>query len=92
MEYQSGAGLCFYTRRRWKMLRPDGFVAPPYLAPHEDELFIDRAELERLWATGRVYFVSDPLAARSSMKGVVPDPAWIVARSGNRWVMANERP
>jgi len=92
MEYQSGAGLFFYTRRKWWVLRPQGFVAPPYLVPHESELFLPRAGLERLWADDHVFFVSDPFAERSTMKGVVPEPFWIVARSGSRWIVTNDRP
>lgn len=91
-EYQSGAGLFFYTRRKWWVLRPQRFVAPPYLVPHESELFLPRAGLERLWADGHVFFVSDPLVERPTMKGFVPEPFWIVAHSGTRWVVTNDRP
>lgn len=92
MEYQSGAGLFFYTRHKWLLVRPEGFVAPPYLVPHESELFITREELERRWRDDYVLFVSDPLQARRSMKGIVPEPYWRVARDSTRWLVSNTRP
>ncbi|MBI4516501.1 MAG: glycosyltransferase family 39 protein [Deltaproteobacteria bacterium] len=94
IEYQSGAGLFFYTRRKWAVLRPAGFVPPPYLAPHQGELFIDRAELERRWhGAERIFLVSDPLArGRQSMVGIVPEPMWVVAHIGNRWIVSNQSP
>jgi len=91
-EYQSIAGLLFYTRRKWWVLRPQGFTAPPYLEPHQSELFVSRAELERMWDERHVFLVSDPLAERSAIKGAVPEPFWILAHSGSRWLVANDRP
>jgi 4-amino-4-deoxy-L-arabinose transferase-like glycosyltransferase len=92
-EYQSGAGLFFYTRRKWWVLRPRGFVAPPYLKPHEGELFIPRKDLKYVWAKAQVFFVSDPLVSgRTSMKGVVPEPFWNVAHMDDQWVVSSEHP
>src|SRR5262249_55054343 len=41
-EYQSCAGLNFYLGRRIELLRPTGFVEPPYLTAHREQLFIER--------------------------------------------------
>ncbi|MBI3388595.1 MAG: glycosyltransferase family 39 protein [Deltaproteobacteria bacterium] len=92
MEYQSGAALFFYTRHKWLLLRPEGFVTPPYLVPHESELFITREEFERRWRDDRVLFVSDPSQTRTSMKGIAPEPYWRVARDRTRWLVSNTRP
>jgi 4-amino-4-deoxy-L-arabinose transferase-like glycosyltransferase len=92
MEYQQVAGLVYYTRRKWWLLRPEGFVAPPYLAPHENDLFLPPEEFVRRWQGGRVFFVSNPLEDRATLKGIVPEPFWVIARHGNRWLASNERP
>jgi 4-amino-4-deoxy-L-arabinose transferase-like glycosyltransferase len=92
LEYQLCAGLNFYLRRRLALLRPPGFVDPPYLAPHSQELFIEREELNDLWAKGPVLFVSDPLQPMTrSLREIVPVPLYIVARTNNRWVLSNQR-
>lgn len=93
MEYQSCAGLNFYLKRRITLLKPPGFVAPPYLEPHMDELFIDRDELERRWQNEPILFVSDPLAPMTrKVRDIVPSPFFIVARTNNRWLIGNRRP
>lgn len=92
MEYQQVAGLLFYTGRKWAILEPIGWVSPPYLVPHAGELFISRADLERMWKDEHVFLVSDPLAAHRSMQGIVPEPFWTVARSDARWLVSNEHP
>lgn len=90
IEYQSCAGLNFYLRRRVELLRPAGFVEPPYLTPHRQELFIERAELERLWAERGVLFVSDPLAAADRPPAeVVPHPFRLIRPAASRWVATN---
>jgi 4-amino-4-deoxy-L-arabinose transferase-like glycosyltransferase len=92
IEYQNCAGLNFYLRRRITLLRPPGFVAPPSLEPHVDDLFIDRSELERRWNSEPILFVSDPLAPMSrAMHEMVPAPFLIVARTNNRWLISNRR-
>jgi len=48
------------------LLKPPAFIAPPYLEPYSDELFIDRPELERRWKRAPILFVSDPLAPMNS--------------------------
>ena len=89
-EYQHVAGLAFYLRESVLLLRPDDFVEPTYLIPHRDRLFIDREVLAELWRQQHVIFVSDPLApADRSLDVVVPQPFFIVARVGNRWVLSN---
>lgn len=91
IEYQHCAGLNFYLRRKLALLRPPGFVDPPYLARHRDELFIDRARLEQLWSAGPVLFVSDPLAAPTrSIRDIVPQPFYIVARTHDRFLISNQ--
>jgi 4-amino-4-deoxy-L-arabinose transferase-like glycosyltransferase len=90
MEYQLCAGLGFYLRRRIELLRPPGFVDPPYLAPHSLELFIDGDELNRRWRDGHVLFVSDALRPMTrSPREIVPVPLYIVARTSNRWILSN---
>jgi hypothetical protein len=90
-EYQLCAGLSFYLRRRIDLLRPPGYVDPPYLAPHSGELFIDRDELDRRWTNGgTVLFVSDALQPMTrSVREIVPVPLYIVARTSNRWILSN---
>jgi 4-amino-4-deoxy-L-arabinose transferase-like glycosyltransferase len=89
VEYQTCAGLNFYLRRRLDLLRPADFVPPPYLRPHVDELFISRLQLEELWRSARVYFVTDPLNPRPASDGVTPRPASVVARDYQRRVVTN---
>jgi 4-amino-4-deoxy-L-arabinose transferase-like glycosyltransferase len=90
-EYQICAGLNFYLHRRIRLLRPAGFVDPPYLAPHSRELFIERDELNRLWTSTPVLFVSDPLQPMTrSVREIVPAPLYIVARTYDRWVLSNQ--
>jgi 4-amino-4-deoxy-L-arabinose transferase-like glycosyltransferase len=90
IEYQSCAGLNFYLRRRIALLKPPGFVAPPYLEPHTDQLFIERSELERRWNSEPILFVSDPLAPMSrAIHEIVPAPFFVVARTNNRWLVSN---
>lgn len=90
IEYQNCAGLNFYVRRKIALLEPSGFVDPPYLAPHHNELFINRAQLAALWTNTPILFVSDPLAAASRPLGeVVPEPFFPLARTANRWIVSN---
>jgi hypothetical protein len=92
IEYQSCAGLNFYLERRIVLLKPPGFVAPPYLEPHRDQLFLERAELERRWNSEPILFVSDPLAPMNrALHQIVPDPFFVVARTNNRWLVSNRR-
>jgi 4-amino-4-deoxy-L-arabinose transferase-like glycosyltransferase len=90
IEYQQVAGLGFYLRRTITLLRPPGFVEPPYLVPHRDALFIDRVELRRRWSDHEAIFVSDPLADPDRpLDEIVPEPFRIIGRFGNRWVVTN---
>jgi 4-amino-4-deoxy-L-arabinose transferase-like glycosyltransferase len=89
-EYQHVAGLNFYLRRRITLLRPPGFVDPPYLRPYSDDLFIDRAELKDLWQNTRLFFVSDPLAPSTrTIHEIVPEPYYVLAHTTNRWIVSN---
>ncbi|MBI3784116.1 MAG: glycosyltransferase family 39 protein [Deltaproteobacteria bacterium] len=88
-EYQYGAGLIFYLQRRVDMLAPAGFIAPTYLQPYVDTLFIDRAELQRLWENDEVLFVTDPLAQRDRPDDGVPSPHDEVGHDYARWVFSN---
>ena len=90
VEYQNCAGFNFYLRRKLDLLRPTEFVAPPYLEPHVESLFISREELEKAWQAERVFFISDPLQTRTHLDGIVPQPFYIVARDTARWVVTNE--
>lgn len=89
VEYQNCAGLNFYTGRKLLLLAHHDFVPPPYLAPHMDELFISRAELDQLWQDERVFFITDPLAPRTVLDGTVPQPRYIVLRDHVRWAVTN---
>jgi len=88
-EYQNCAGFNFYLRRKIDLLRPPAFIAPPYVEPHLDELFISHDEFEKLWQDGRVFFISDPLQPRQRLDGVVPPGFYLVARDHERWVVSN---
>lgn len=91
IEYQSCAGLNFYLERPIVLLKPPGFVAPPYLEPHMGESFIEREELERRWQSEPILFVSDPLAPMTrKLRDVVPSPYFIIARTNNRWLISNQ--
>ena len=90
VEYQTCAGFNFYLRRKLDLLLPADFVAPPYLEPHVEELFISRDELEKAWQAEHVFFISDPLQTRARLAGVVPQPFYVVARDNTRWVVTNE--
>jgi len=89
-EYQSVAGLCFYLHRRVDLLAPAGFVAPDYLEPYVDTLFLDRAELAALWPTGPAYFVTDPLDPDRPPEDMVPAPRRLVAAVANRSIYSNQ--
>jgi len=92
-EYQSGAGLFFYTRRPWLLLQSPDFAPHAYFAPYVSEMFVSREELEALWRNGPVFFVSNPwVVGRTSLRGVVPDPVYIVARTEHQWIVSNQRP
>jgi len=92
-EYQSGAGLFFYTRRRWLLVEPSDFAPHAYFTPYVSEMFVSRSELDTLWRNARVFFVSNPwVVGRTSLRGVVPDPVYIVARNGHQWIVSNQRP
>ena len=88
-EYQNVAGLCFYLRRRVELLEPAGFVPPDYLAPHVAELFVDRAELAALWASGPAYFITDPSDPDRPAEEFVPAPRRLVATIANRSIFTN---
>lgn len=91
-EYQSCAGLNFYLKRRIVLLKPPRFLAPPYLEPHSEMLFIERSDLERLWKSESILFVSDPLASMNrATHEIVPEPFFLVARTNNRWLISNRR-
>ena len=90
IEYQNCAGFNFYLRRRLDLVRPSDFVAPRYLEPYVDRLFITRDDLRTLWEADRIFFITDPLQARPVLDGVVPKPVYIVARDNVRWVVSNQ--
>jgi 4-amino-4-deoxy-L-arabinose transferase-like glycosyltransferase len=92
MEYQHVAGLCFYLRRKVTLLAPPGFVDPPYLAPHHDELFIDREALADLWQRKPVLLVTNPLDPRLDPPlDLVPPPVYVLGRTVGRWVLSNRQ-
>jgi 4-amino-4-deoxy-L-arabinose transferase-like glycosyltransferase len=90
VEYQNCAGFNFYLHRKLDLLRPANFVAPPYLEPHVDSLFISRTELEKAWQAERIFLITDPLQRRARLDDLVPQPYYIVARDSSRWVVTNE--
>jgi 4-amino-4-deoxy-L-arabinose transferase-like glycosyltransferase len=91
VEYQSVAGLNFYLGHAVTLLRPPGFVEPPYLVPYRDELFIDRAELGRRWRDRNVIFVSDPLADPDRpIDEIVPKPFRVIGQRAGRWIVTNQ--
>ncbi len=89
IEYQSCAGLTYYLRRRLLLLQPEGYVPPPYLVPHLNELFISADQLEGMWHERRLFFLTDPHAPRARVDGTVPEPFYIVARRRGWWALTN---
>jgi 4-amino-4-deoxy-L-arabinose transferase-like glycosyltransferase len=89
VEYQNCAGLNFYLHRKLDLLQPAAFIAPLYLEPYVDDLFLSRQRLEELWNNERVYFITDPLTPRHSLDGTLPEPRYIVVRDNLRWVVTN---
>jgi len=89
IEYQNCAAFNFYLQRKMDLIPPADFVAPPYLAPHIDALFIRRADLDELWRSARVFLITDPLAPRPELNGSVPHPYYVVSRDNDRWAVAN---
>ena len=89
IEYQSGAGLNFYLRRKLAMVRPVGFVAPRYLEPHLDELFINRSDLERMWRHEPVILITDRETVHDGLTGADAPPVHVVARDHARQVLSN---
>jgi 4-amino-4-deoxy-L-arabinose transferase-like glycosyltransferase len=93
IEYQQVGGLAFYLGRPIAILEPPGFVPQTYLAPVMRDMFLSRAELSRRWGSAvRLVFVSDPQQRRDRPDGLVPGPMHVVARFGDRWVLANFAP
>ncbi len=90
VEYQQCATMNFYLRRKLVLVRPAGFVEPPYLSPHLDDLFISREQFEDRWRSERVFFITDPLLVRPHLDGAVPHPYYILARDRVRWVVTNQ--
>ena len=90
VEYQTCAGLNFYTRRKLLLLRHRDFVPPPYLQTSVAELFMERADLESLWRQQRLFLVTDPLRPRDVLDGTVPQPRYVVGRDRARWVLTNQ--
>lgn len=92
-EYQLVAGLVFYLRRPVTVLEPrDGLGALPYLVSAESP-FITRAELARRWQGPRpMTLVSDPTVRRETPADIAPHPFHVLARFGDRWVLANFPP
>ena len=92
-EYQLVGGLAFYARRRIGLLEPPGYVPPTYLVGLTDHMFTSRAEFERRWRAGeRIAFVSDPQRRRETPDGLVPEPAHVLGRFGDRWLLASFPP
>jgi 4-amino-4-deoxy-L-arabinose transferase-like glycosyltransferase len=91
VEYQLVGGLNFYLRRDVDLLEPPGgFVPPGYLRERMEGLFMSREELARRWKADRpLLFVSDPERRRDAPDGLVPGPFEVLARYGDRWVLAN---
>lgn len=89
-EYQIVGGLVFYSGRRIEMLEPPGFIPPTYLEGRTEEMFLRRADFERRWQSGeRLVFVSDSQKRRDHPDGLVPAPFHVLARFGDRWILAN---
>jgi len=91
VEYQIVGALDFYLGRSVTMLEPKGGYTPPaYLAGRMDGMFITNDELERRWRSGRpLAIVSDPQRRRDDARGLVPEPYYVLARFGDRWVLTN---
>ncbi len=89
-EYQLVGGLAYYARRRIDLLEPPRFVPPTYLAGTTGDMFLSRAAFERRWRDGeRLAFVSDPQQRRDVPDGLVPAPAHVLGRFGDRWLLAS---
>jgi 4-amino-4-deoxy-L-arabinose transferase-like glycosyltransferase len=89
-EYQQVGGLVFYTGRPVTLLAPPGFVPPTYLAGQTEHMFLSREEFRRRWAAGEpLVFVSNPQRRRDDPNGLVPSPFRVVARFGDRWLLAS---
>ena len=88
-EYQLVGGLAYYTERRITLLLPPGFVPPRYLVGRTEEMFLPRETFARRWRAGeRLALVSDPEQRRETPDGLVPPPFHVIARFGDRWVLA----
>jgi hypothetical protein len=90
-EYQLVGGLNFYLRRDVTLLEPPGgFVPPGYLRERMAGLFMSREEFARRWTADRpLLFVSDPERRRDAPDGLVAGPFEVLARHGDRWLLAN---
>jgi len=91
VEYQLVGGLNFYLGRDVTLLEPPGgFVPPGYLRERMQGLFIGWEEFAGRWGADRpVLFVSDPERRREAPDGLVDGPFEVLARYGDRWVLAN---
>jgi 4-amino-4-deoxy-L-arabinose transferase-like glycosyltransferase len=91
VEYQLVGGLDFYLGRSVTLLEPvGGFVPPTYLVGRMKGMFLSRRAFAARWAEPRpLLLVSDPLVRRDEPDGIAPGPFRVVARFGDRWILAN---
>ena len=90
MEYQLVGGLAYYTGRQITLLEPRGFVPPTYLRSSAASMFLSRPEFERRWRSSALLaLVSDPQRHRDDPQAIASGPLQVLARFGDRWVLAN---
>ena len=90
IEYQLVGGLAYYTGRRITLLEPRGFVPPGYLRSSATSMFLSWPEFERRWrSSAPLALVSDPQRRREDPQAIVSGPLHVLARFGDRWVLAN---
>ena len=91
VEYQIVGGLMFYVGRPVTLLEVPGYVPPAYLRSEVSQMFLPRDEFARKWQAPKpLVLVSDPQRRRDTPDGIVPGPFRVVARFGDRWVLAND--
>jgi 4-amino-4-deoxy-L-arabinose transferase-like glycosyltransferase len=89
-EYQLVGGLAFYAGRRITLIEPPGWVPPTYLDGQLGGMFTERAQIEARWRDDApMVLVTDPQRRRESPAGLAPEPAVVLGRCGDRWVLAN---
>jgi 4-amino-4-deoxy-L-arabinose transferase-like glycosyltransferase len=89
-EYETVAGLAFYTGQKVYLLRQHNPPTFPLPLRSGEDFMLSAAEFQRWWrAEGRVYLVTDTFGEEGSVLDQHA-PVIVVGRVAHRWVLSNQ--